>query len=403
MIATAALAAVAALFAGGANAMLLDVEGGSGGGSVGRAGDPAADDPLPQPRHRRRREPVQRAGVEPKLTGVHAALHAGRRRVAGGGRRARSGDPDGDRGRTRPTPGGDGRAADRSPTSATGSASTRAQFSGSVARAHRRLPADAGLGSRARGPDGRLGPDAVSGHQVTLPATSGGTDADWTWFGFGAGMAALLAAALAGVLLTRAQSQQSCTPVATVRHGNEAGRSGGPPRFAGPCRPRRRRVPSHAGMSGKGTSSGTQDSAARPGQEAGLDEQGQCVALHDRPPVEALDREPAAAVRSDPADEGGERRAEPVAVGVAERQQRPAAALDVEHGLTAEEDDVRAGDACGPRARRASATAGRRRTAVPDRRPRGRAARRRRASRSSLSRSTAPGSANWAPPSPSTK
>ena len=108
MIATAALAAVAALFAGGANAMLLDVEGGSGGGAsavpatqpqtipylshgigvdesqfsgqasskltgvharwpqsragrvvVGRAGD----DPLPEPRHRRRREPVQRAGL----------------------------------------------------------------------------------------------------------------------------------------------------------------------------------------------------------------------------------------------------------------------------------------------------------------------------------------------------
>ena len=133
MIATAALAAVAALFAGGANAMLQDVEGGSGGGtsavpatqpqtipylshgigvdasqfsgqatsgqkSLGLTGDSAltrvdrevvgwttarpgnpdgdrgaqvglrgdgraADDPLPQPRDRRRRGPVQRSGV----------------------------------------------------------------------------------------------------------------------------------------------------------------------------------------------------------------------------------------------------------------------------------------------------------------------------------------------------
>jgi len=37
---------------------------------------------------------------------------------------------------------------------------------------------------------------------VTLPATSGGSELDWSSFGIGAGMAALLAAAVASLVLT---------------------------------------------------------------------------------------------------------------------------------------------------------------------------------------------------------
>ena len=75
MIATAALAAVAALFAGGANAMLLDVEGGSGGGaSAVPATQPQT---IPYLSHGIGVDESQFSGqASPKLTGVHAALAA---------------------------------------------------------------------------------------------------------------------------------------------------------------------------------------------------------------------------------------------------------------------------------------------------------------------------------------
>ena len=54
-------------------------------------------------------------------------------------------------------------------------------------------------------------------------ASNGDVDVDWTWVGLGAGMAALLAAAM-GVLYLGAASRPSRTPVATAGHGKETGR-----------------------------------------------------------------------------------------------------------------------------------------------------------------------------------
>ena len=81
MIATAALAAVAALFAGGANAMLLDVEGGSGGGaSAVPATQPQT---IPYLSHGIGVDESQFSGqASSKLTGVHAALAANREPAA---------------------------------------------------------------------------------------------------------------------------------------------------------------------------------------------------------------------------------------------------------------------------------------------------------------------------------
>ena len=72
LLTTAALAAVAALFAGGANARLMDVDGGTASGRRHLPSSAAADDPVPEPRDRRRRVPVERSADE--LSGVHAAL-----------------------------------------------------------------------------------------------------------------------------------------------------------------------------------------------------------------------------------------------------------------------------------------------------------------------------------------
>ena len=63
-------------------------------------------------------------------------------------------------------------------------------------------------------------------------------------------------------------------------------------------------------------------------------------------PVEALDREAGlAAAALHVRDERLERRSQPRLVGLAQRHERAAAALDEERGLAAEQDDVRAGDA----------------------------------------------------------
>ena len=118
--------------------------------------------------------------------------------------------------------------------------------------------------------------------------------------------------------------------------------------------------------------------------------------------VEPLDREAASAVGAHPGDERGDRRPQPLGVGLAQREQRAAAALDVERRLAAEQHDVRARDAGrtggGPLRPRQDAAVGLRRIGGREHERLVVAA-----SRSSRSRSTAPGSANCAPPSPSTK
>ena len=63
-------------------------------------------------------------------------------------------------------------------------------------------------------PEGLTGDSALTRYPgtVSLPATSGGSDTDWTWFGVGAGMAALLAAGLAGVLLSARNRNRVALP-----------------------------------------------------------------------------------------------------------------------------------------------------------------------------------------------
>ena len=204
MIATAALAAVAAVFAGGANAMLLDVEGGSGGGATAVA--PTQPGTIPYLSHGIGVDESQFSGqASPKLTGVHAALVRDRETAASSsvepgtipylshgigvdesqfsgqawGGQASLGLT-GDSALTR-VDGGTQAAGDgldpairtAIATHASDSAVTVGQQQqaipylshgigvdaapvqrAGVARAHRRLTADAGLGARARGPDG---------------------------------------------------------------------------------------------------------------------------------------------------------------------------------------------------------------------------------------------------------
>ncbi len=89
-----------------------------------------------------------------------------------------------------------------------------------------------------------------------------------------------------------------------------------------------------------------QHGASRAGQEAGLDEELHGFRLRDRLAVEALDRKTFRTTRPDVGDERGECRSQPLVVGIAERDERPAAALDEERRLAVEEHDPGSGNAC---------------------------------------------------------
>ena len=135
LMATAALAAVGALFAGAANAKPVDIDGGSASAAVTtRAAEPMT---IPYLSHGIGVDESLYSGQT--LAGVHAALQHSRSTA----------------GESTVTPGLSG---DSAPT---------------------RYPGT-----------------------VTLPATSGGSELDWSSFGIGAGMAALLAAAVASLVLT---------------------------------------------------------------------------------------------------------------------------------------------------------------------------------------------------------
>src|SRR6478672_7213642 len=83
----------------------------------------------------------------------------------------------------------------------------------------------------------------------------------------------------------------------------------------------------------------------RTGEEAGLDEELHRLGLRDRLAVEALDRKPFGTTRPHMGHERGECGSQPVVVGLAERDERPAAALDEERRLAVEEDHPGAGNA----------------------------------------------------------
>jgi|SRR6188472_904988 len=174
LLTTAALAAVAALFAGGANARLLDTDGGTAtGAAVEPSGQPQTIPYL-----------SQGIGVEeslwsgqPTLTGVHAALQR-------------------DRSETAST------VAPLIPYLSHGTGVDAGQFSGGASLG---LTGDSPLTRvSAPEPDGLTGDSAATRYPriVGTTATSRGNDVDWTSFGAGAGAVALLAAAIAGVLLT---------------------------------------------------------------------------------------------------------------------------------------------------------------------------------------------------------
>ncbi len=260
MVATAALAAVAAVFAGGANARFLDTERDSGGGA---AAVPATQpQTIPYLSHGIGVDESQFSGqASPKLTGVHAALARDRQPATSSAverqtipylshgigvdesqfsGRAWGGQVSlgltGDSALTRVD--GGTRAADDGldPAIRTAIAAHASDSAGTVGQ-QRAIPylshgigvdaaqfsGQASLGLTgdspltrvsAPEPEGLTGDSALTRYPgtISLPATSSGSDIDWTWFGVGAGMAALLAVGLAGVLLTTRNRNRVALP-----------------------------------------------------------------------------------------------------------------------------------------------------------------------------------------------
>jgi hypothetical protein len=176
LLTTAVLAAVAALFAGGANAMLMDVDGGT---ASGVAGTPQSQpSTIPYLTHGIGVDAALWSGqAQTDLSGVHAALQRERSETSA------------------VEPG-------TIPYLSHGVGVDASQFGGQPSVG---LTGDSPLTRvSAPEPEGLTGDSAITRYPgtVTTPATSGGSETDWTSFGAGAGMAALLAAAIAGVVLT---------------------------------------------------------------------------------------------------------------------------------------------------------------------------------------------------------
>lgn len=175
LLTTAALAAVAALFAGGANARLLDVDGGTAtGAAVVPSGQPAT---IPYLSHGIGVDESLWSG-QSKLSGVHAPLQRNRSESTSVV------------------------APLTIPYLSHGTGVDASQFSG---RASIGLTGDSPLTRvSAPEPEGLTGDSAATRYPRTVAttATSSGNDVDWTSFGAGAGAVALLAAAIAGVFLT---------------------------------------------------------------------------------------------------------------------------------------------------------------------------------------------------------
>src|SRR6478735_1018103 len=278
LLTTAALAAVAALFAGGANARLLDTDGGTANGA---AAVPSGPGTIPYLSHGIGVDESLWSGEpQTQLSGVHAALQR-----------------------------------DRSETTSS------VVEPGTIPYLSHGIGVDASLCTRGRGPLRRLG-----GHPLPAP---GRHDGDvrrqrrrldvLRSRGRRSGTARRRDR---GSLPDDAAPRRGCTPVDRPTREPERGDFGGiaPLRWTGALRP--------------------QDRAPWACEEARLDEQRQGVALDDRAAVEALDREPPPTIGPHPFDERREGRPEPLGVRVAQRQQRAAAALDVERRLAAQEHDV---------------------------------------------------------------
>ena len=177
LLTTAALAAVAALFAGGANAKLMDVDGGT---ATGAAAVPTGPGTIPYLSHGIGVDASLWSGEpQTQLSGVHAALQRDRSETTS----------------SVVEPG-------TIPYLSHGIGVDASQFSG---RPSVGLTGDSPLTRvSAPEPEGLTGDSAATRYPGTVgtTATSGGNDVDWTSFGAGAGAVALLAAGIAGVFLT---------------------------------------------------------------------------------------------------------------------------------------------------------------------------------------------------------
>ena len=177
LLTTAALAAVAALYAGGANAKLMDVDGGTANGA---AAVPSGPGTIPYLSHGIGVDESLWSGEpQTQLSGVHAALRRDRSETTS----------------SVVEPG-------TIPYLSHGIGVDASQFSG---RPSVGLTGDSPLTRvSAPEPEGLTGDSAATRYPGTVgtTATSGGNDVDWTSFGAGAGAVALLAAGIAGVFLT---------------------------------------------------------------------------------------------------------------------------------------------------------------------------------------------------------
>src|SRR5262245_36256668 len=174
LLTTAALAAVAAFFAGGANARLMDVDGGTAGGATPvLSSQPQA---IPYLSHGIGVDESLYTGTQ-ALSGVHAALQR-----------------------------------DRSETTTSVPLTIPYLSHGIGVDASQYVGVTKSIGLTGDSPLTRVSPEPVglSGdsaatrypRQVDTTVTSGDNDVNWTSFGAGAGLAALLAAAVAGIVLT---------------------------------------------------------------------------------------------------------------------------------------------------------------------------------------------------------
>ncbi len=202
LLTTAVLAAVAALIAGPAHAVNLDVE---GGGSAAAVPAPIGPGTIPYLSHgigvdesrfsgeatlgltgdsALTRQGELSSRQSPQLTGVHAALQRDRAVQAGAASAVEPGTA---------APGEPGTI----PYLSHGIGVDESLFSGE--------PSSGATGTAAGRvahtmPEGLTGDSALTRTDLSSPssttqASSSGDDTDWTWIGLGAGMAALLAAA----------------------------------------------------------------------------------------------------------------------------------------------------------------------------------------------------------------
>ena len=192
LLSTAALAAFAALFAGGANAKMLD-EGGSGGGaSTVTTVQPGT---IPYLSHGIGVDQTQFATpTSPGFTGVHHGIES---RVFWSG-----------------ATGDSTLKVDRAVAAANNAYDTYRDKTAIAARNALFTDQQPSIGltgdsaptrSSAPQPAGLTGDSALTRYPgtITLPTASSASDGvDWSWFGLGAGMTALLAAGIAGVVLT---------------------------------------------------------------------------------------------------------------------------------------------------------------------------------------------------------